>query len=381
MDSHMEAVSNRLLNGNRTETMLTQASVHTPRGSSNLSHNVHSEPHSSMFKYCTRKEKLSSPNENKKDDLKYIDEEGTINLSSETLLENTSTNQRITAVPITPVGVSVSSAPISDTMIRSCSVGYLDIVNSQLVPCEVTLAMLRKDAPKRLVLVNKKNKNNINKRNFRKQHNPNPQLNLKLDTKTINNGCMKTPHLKSCGKSKSLDSSEMFLMTYALNEVPTLPASIEEPIKSPIQQNEYETIESIKPINISNEKTEPITVNTPTKNTKECTKLSFFTSSKTPLMNRKKRRDLPVCESCKCVTPSSNTNPVNENSNSESYICNACSTSSACNTPTKKSKGLFTRDRNSPGSDKSRSSSPRRSNNNDGGNNSEIEIGKYATLK
>jgi hypothetical protein len=43
--------------------------------------------------------------------------------------------------------------------VRSCSVGYLDLVDAQIVPCDVALNMLRKDAPnKRLFLISRKNK-------------------------------------------------------------------------------------------------------------------------------------------------------------------------------------------------------------------------------
>lgn len=76
--------------------------------------------------------------------------------------------------------------------------GFLDSVEVQLIPSDASLHMLQKDIPKRLVLVNKKSKT---KRPSR------------LNTKPINQASKAsdlTPKLKNCGKSKSLDSSDIF---------------------------------------------------------------------------------------------------------------------------------------------------------------------------
>lgn len=85
---------------------------------------------------------------------------------------------------------------LADSMVRSCSVGYLDyLVDAQLVPSDVALMMLRKEAPKRLVLVN-------NKAKQKRQSRP-----ISRHKKyTLNSG----QKLKNCGKSKSLDSSDIF---------------------------------------------------------------------------------------------------------------------------------------------------------------------------
>lgn len=76
-----------------------------------------------------------------------------------------------------------------DRMSRSCSVGYLDDVDTGLVPCELSLTLLKKDYPKRLVLVGGPKKKNRSDKEPPK-------------TKST---------LKTCGKSKSLDSSDLFV--------------------------------------------------------------------------------------------------------------------------------------------------------------------------
>ncbi|KAJ8935665.1 hypothetical protein NQ318_012827 [Aromia moschata] len=85
-----------------------------------------------------------------------------------------------------------------DSMVRSCSVGFLDMVDAQLVPSEASLQMLRKEFPKRLVLVNKKPRT---KRQNRMHSKP-----LDHHLKMSDMG----PRLKNYGKSKSLDSSDIF---------------------------------------------------------------------------------------------------------------------------------------------------------------------------
>ncbi|XP_060527370.1 tubby-related protein 4 [Cylas formicarius] len=88
-----------------------------------------------------------------------------------------------------------SAAPIFvEPMIRSCSVGYLDMVDAQLVPGDVRLSMLRKEIPKRLVLVN-------SERNYQKRRQS--RLRSKTNAKTRSG-------LNNFGKSKSLDSSDIF---------------------------------------------------------------------------------------------------------------------------------------------------------------------------
>lgn len=77
-------------------------------------------------------------------------------------------------------------------------VGFLDSVEVQLIPSDASLHMLQKDIPKRLVLVNKKSKT---KRPSRLNTKPLNQISRASDF---------TPKLKNCGKSKSLDSSDIF---------------------------------------------------------------------------------------------------------------------------------------------------------------------------
>lgn len=72
------------------------------------------------------------------------------------------------------------------------------MVDAHLVPSDASLLMLRKEFPKRLVLVNKKPRT---KRQGRMVSKPSEH---QLKTADLN------PRLKNCGKSKSLDSSDIF---------------------------------------------------------------------------------------------------------------------------------------------------------------------------
>ncbi|CAD6233802.1 GSCOCG00007297001-RA-CDS [Cotesia congregata] len=116
-----------------------------------------------------------------REELRFIDEEA---VAKEPELR--SVHRTPTVVSIGPIN------PVLDPMVRSCSVGYLDLVDAQMVPCEVALKMLRKEAPnKRLVLVSRKTKR-------RKKKAQEGQA---------------RPRLRTCGKSRSLDSSDMFPST------------------------------------------------------------------------------------------------------------------------------------------------------------------------
>ncbi|CAG9857566.1 unnamed protein product [Phyllotreta striolata] len=90
-----------------------------------------------------------------------------------------------------------SATFLLDPMVRSCSVGFLDMMDRRLVPSDETLSLLHKDIPKRLVLVDKKGKakrpGRLNARQFAQRH-----------------GADVNPKLKSYGKSRSLDSSDIF---------------------------------------------------------------------------------------------------------------------------------------------------------------------------
>ncbi|CAH2105427.1 unnamed protein product [Euphydryas editha] len=131
----------------------------------------------------------------KGEDLKYIDEETPVETNINNLTDKVRENRvqrTTTVVPISPV---CASLPVYDTMTRSCSVGYLDLVDPQVLHAQVSLTALRGEPPRRLVLVN-------NKRQRR------PRRYLKTnDMKQMEN--LKTPSLRKCGKSKSLDSGEL----------------------------------------------------------------------------------------------------------------------------------------------------------------------------
>lgn len=112
----------------------------------------------------------------KKKDLQFIDDTPT-----------TSAAVQITEpkIPRTTTIVSIAPAGIPDSMTRSCSVGYLDSVD--IVPSDVALSLLRKEAPnKRLVLVDRKPKK------AKKSHDDNRRM----------------KQLK-CAKSKSLDLCDL----------------------------------------------------------------------------------------------------------------------------------------------------------------------------
>ncbi|XP_045766051.1 tubby-related protein 4 isoform X2 [Maniola jurtina] len=155
--------------------------------SKNYEHEVHPD---AMIK---RTDTLK--NVQKSEDLKYIDEETPVdtNINNVTDKVRESRVQRTTTVvPISPVCANI---PVYDTMTRSCSVGYLDLVDPQVLHAQVSLTALRGEPPRRLILVN-------NKRQRR------PRRYLKSnESKQIE--CFKTPSLKKCGKSKSLDSGEL----------------------------------------------------------------------------------------------------------------------------------------------------------------------------
>ncbi|KAG4077882.1 hypothetical protein HA402_013816 [Bradysia odoriphaga] len=113
----------------------------------------------------------------KKKEIQYIDEETPTTSTHPSVLES--------KMRRTPTVISISPACLSESITRSCSVGYLDSV--EMVPSDIALSMLRKDAPnKRLVLVDRK-----------------PRKNKKMSED------MRKQKLQQCGKSKSLDSCDI----------------------------------------------------------------------------------------------------------------------------------------------------------------------------
>lgn len=131
----------------------------------------------------------------KSEDLKYIDEETPVDTNISNLTDKVRegrVQRTTTVVPISPVCANI---PVYDTMTRSCSVGYLDLVDPQVLHAQVSLSALRGEPPRRLILVNNKRQRRP-KRYFKSN-----------DVKQLDN--FKTPSLRKCGKSKSLDSGEL----------------------------------------------------------------------------------------------------------------------------------------------------------------------------
>jgi hypothetical protein len=173
-------------------------------------------------KYCSNK---SSPSGNqigtpgskwcmgKPEDLLYIDEDGVSAPSELPTPDRGSVKRTPTTVPIAPR----SPACLSDSMVRSCSVGYLDLVDAQLVSSDVAQLVFRKEAPKRLVLVNRKNKP--------KKHKNKGQHNQELSSSGAEDRSVSSTsrplNLKHCGKSKSLDSSDIFPANNFSNQIPS----------------------------------------------------------------------------------------------------------------------------------------------------------------
>ncbi|RVE44013.1 hypothetical protein evm_011311 [Chilo suppressalis] len=118
----------------------------------------------------------------KGEDLKYIDEETPGDGAATCPGDRGRVHRTATAVAISPV---CAPGPLYDCMTRSCSVGYLDLVEAH---ARVSLAALR-EPPRRLVLVSDKRR--------RPRRAPRP-----ADTRPA-------PPLQRCGKSRSLDSSEL----------------------------------------------------------------------------------------------------------------------------------------------------------------------------
>lgn len=155
------------------------SSHQTATTSTTLNHN---HQHDTASKQLTTKEKSSIPIPPvKKKDLRYIDDDNAAASSSKDIpVEATFRTMRRT-----PTVISISPACLSESITRSCSVGYLDSV--EMIPSDVALSILLREAPnKRLVLVDRK---------------PNKK------TKKFNDNQKKK--LQQCGKSKSLDSCDL----------------------------------------------------------------------------------------------------------------------------------------------------------------------------
>ncbi|XP_014213825.1 tubby-related protein 4 isoform X2 [Copidosoma floridanum] len=109
----------------------------------------------------------------------------------------------------TPTVVSIGPTQVlANSIVRSCSVGYLDLVDAQIVPCEEAINMLRKDAPnKRLFLVSRKQKR---RRRCGKENHAPVAKDGSATTSAVVVHRSTRPRLSDSGKSRSLDSSELF---------------------------------------------------------------------------------------------------------------------------------------------------------------------------
>ncbi|XP_049821138.1 tubby-related protein 4 isoform X2 [Aethina tumida] len=190
--------------------------------------------------------KLNEPLSMASKELKFIDEERSNGLSGP------STSKK-----------SPPSTFFIDPMVRSCSVGYLDMVEAQLVPNDASLLLLRKDIPKRLVLVNKKPRTKRQSRLSTRQLLDNNAKNSRMN-----------PNLKNCGKSRSLDSSDIF-PNNETNSISNFIINKEEVI--------HEVGDTVQEKPVDNKQTH--SVNVESNNKKSNLKRDFFSS---PLMRRKK---------------------------------------------------------------------------------------------
>ncbi|XP_063360140.1 tubby-related protein 4 [Cydia amplana] len=174
----------------------------------------------------------------KGEDLKFIDEETPVEPGGASAREPR-VQRTTTVVPISPV---CGSVPVYDTMTRSCSVGYLDMVDPAVLHSRVSVAALR-EPPRRLVLVG-----DSGRRRRRRRERPQDA---------------NRPTLKRCGKSRSLDSSELSLE------------------KKQTRQSRLDTLE--------------------------------------PRLEREQRRDYPVCTACRLVSPYDR-----RDVDAATYVCVAC---------------------------------------------------------
>ncbi|GBP63511.1 Tubby-related protein 4 [Eumeta japonica] len=217
----------------------------------------------------------------KNEDLKFIDEETSI----ETIVTNVTERPRegrvqrtTTVVPISPV---CTSMPVYDTMTRSCSVGYLDLVDPAVLRAHAGVSALR-EQPRRLVLVHDRTRHH--KKNTRRH------AIRTHDTKTnLTNALEKSPNLKKCGKSKSLDSSEL-----ALNEKSNRRNIKQDPTSDTTDSQVTSSCSGSSNNNHSENDKKYLSISTTSKDKDGNT---------SRLENRRSQRDYPVCTSCRLVSP------------------------------------------------------------------------------
>lgn len=221
----------------------------------------------------------------KSEDLKFIDEETPVETNINNLTERTRdvrVQRTTTVVPISPVCANI---PVYDTMTRSCSVGYLDLVDPQVLHAQVSLTALRGEPPRRLILVNNKR----HRRQARKHFKTNEATKQVADI-------VKTPSLKKCGKSKSLDSSELSLTAEKSSKKQTKMDLLNAPVK----------LDSSS----ANSSSRTSTEESSGKSVDEIKDTS----------TRRSRRDYPVCTTCRLVSPYDK-----RDVDAATYVCVACS--------------------------------------------------------
>lgn len=214
----------------------------------------------------------------KKKDIQYIDDEPSTSsqtpITQADIIPSQTMNRTQTVASICPT--------IPDIITRSCSVGYLD--NFELTPGEVTLSQLRKDAPKRLVLVDRKIQAN---RKYRKM----PQQNRRNIQQLQQNRNFKKSFSLDCCSDALHDLPNLNKdLNNLFNQMPKLAESSEDTELSSTEQSNVNVLRNKNKL-----------TSTPKKSPKEkfC---SFFSSrSSTPILGRKSKNN---SKECTCSTTS-----------------------------------------------------------------------------
>jgi hypothetical protein len=277
-------------NGSSSEDMTGTDAVIIPT-CTNV-HNASSSPIKSINSYNNavivgkRKEKSfsnkSSPSGNqtgipgskwcmgKPEDLLYIDEDGGSTPSDLPTPDRGSVKRTPTIIPIAPR----PPACLADSMVRSCSVGYLDLVDAQLLSSDMSSLMLRKEAPKRLVLVNRKNKH---RRHKNKGHHTQD-----MDNSGTVSSTTRPLTLKRCGKSRSLDSSDIFPANSSANQIPSKKENIhtEMPHENHHHQNQVPLVPVLSAASVSQETVHTVT----TTKSPPFTSAPLHKTTKTPIL-------------------------------------------------------------------------------------------------
>lgn len=205
----------------------------------------------------------------KKKDIKYIDDEPTPSTSSQVMVLNSQPEIGAMGSGMNRTQTVVSICPsIPDIITRSCSVGYLD--NMELIPGEVTLSQLRKETPKRLVLVDRKIQQH---RKYRKASNQQQRQS------------MQQAKYKNFKKSISLDSCDV------LQDIPNLNKELNNlfnqmPKLAESSENTEDTEHSSTELTITANKKNKL-MSTPKRSPKEKICNFFSSRSGTPILGRK----------------------------------------------------------------------------------------------